>query len=146
MKIHRSTYRIQGFLKYASFNVSGTFKDLKCYQRAMALALAVYEVSGGFPKEEMFGITSQVRRAAVSVMSNIAEGKGRSTERDLVRFLATARGSLFEIEAQIALAERLSYIKQVQAARVLALTSETGKLINGLIRSFDPSRSQSNAA
>lgn len=125
--------------------VSGTFKDLKCYQRAMDLALSVYEVTHAFPKEEMFGLTSQLRRAAVSVMSNIAEGKGRSTEKDLVRFLAMARGSLFEIEAQIALAERLSYVRRVQAARILGLTSETGKLINGLIRSFDPSRSQSNA-
>ena len=97
--------------------MSGTFKDLKCYQRG----------------------------ASVSVMSNIAEGKGRSTEKDLIRFLAAARGSLFEIEAQIALAEKLSYIDQFQSIKILALTSETGKL-NGLIRSFDPSRSQSNAA
>ena len=80
------------------------------------------------------------------MISNIAEGKGRSTEKDLLRFLATARGSLFEVEAQIALAERLSYIKEVQATRILGLTSETGKLINGLIRSFDPSRSESDAA
>jgi four helix bundle protein len=126
--------------------MSGTFNDLKCYQRAMDLALSVYEVTRGLPKEEMFGLSSQLRRAAVSVISNIAEGKGRSTEKDLVRFLFTARGSLFEIEAQIALAERLSYIKQPQAAKILAMTSETGKLINGLIRSFDPSRSQSNVA
>lgn len=126
--------------------MSGTFKDLKCFQRAMELALSVYEVTRGFPKEEMFGLSSQLRRAAVSVISNIAEGKGRSTEKDLVRFLATACGSLFEIEAQIALAERLLYIDQVQTARILALASETGRLINGLIRSFDPARSQSNAA
>lgn len=129
-----------------ALNVSGTFTGLKCYQRAMDVALAVYELTRGFPKEEMFGLTSQLRRAAVSVISNIAEGKGRLTEKDLVRFLATARGSLFEVEAQIALAERLSYIKQLEAVRILAMTSETGKLINGLIRSFDPSRSQSNAA
>lgn len=125
--------------------MSGTFKDLKCYQRGMDLALFVYEITRGFPKEEMFGLSSQLRRASVSVMSNIAEGKGRSTEKDLIRFLAAARGSLFEIEAQIALAEKLSYIDQFQSIKILALTSETGKL-NGLIRSFDPSRSQSNAA
>ena len=110
----------------------------------MDLALCVYEVTREFPKEEMFGLISQLRRVAVSVVSNIAEGKGRSTERDLVRFLFIARGSLFEIEAQIALAERLSYIKQAQAARIFGLTSETGKIINGLIHSFDPSRSQSS--
>jgi len=94
----------------------------------------------------MFGLTSQLRRAAVSVISNIAEGKGRSTEKDLIRFLVTARGSLFEIEAQIALAERLDYITHPQATNVLARAGETGKLINGLIRCFDMSRSQSDAA
>jgi four helix bundle protein len=117
--------------------MSGTFKDLKCYQRAVELALLVYETTRGFPKEEVFSLTTQLRRAALSIVSNIAEDKGRSTERDLVRFLAMARGSLFEVEAQIALAERLSYINPTLAARALAQASETGKLINGLIRAFD---------
>jgi four helix bundle protein len=117
--------------------MSGTFKDLKCYQRAVDLALLIYETTRAFPKEELFGLTAQLRRAAVSIISNIAEGKGRSTEKDLIRFLVIARGSLFEVEAQIALAERLCYINPRQAARVLAQASETGKLINGLIRAFD---------
>ena len=106
----------------------------------MDLSLRIYEVTRKFPKVEMFYLTSQLRRAAISVISNIAEGKGRSTDKDLVRFLAVARGSLFEIEARMTLAERLTYVDKAEAARIAAEISETGKLINGLIRAFDPSR------
>jgi four helix bundle protein len=135
-------------LGYSGFlaTMSGTFRDLKCWQKALDLALSVYRITRTFPREEMFGLTSQLRRAAVSVVSNIAEGKGRFSEKDLLRFLANARGSLFEVEAQIALAERLSYIKQSDAAKLLAQASETGKLINGLIRVFDSERSNPTAA
>ena len=76
--------------------MSGTFRDLKCWQKAFDLSLAIYSVTRSFPKEEIFGLTSQLRRASVSVVSNIAEGKGRSSEKDLLRFLANSRGSLFE--------------------------------------------------
>jgi four helix bundle protein len=126
--------------------MSGTFRDLKCWQKAFDLSLSIYKISRSFPKDELFGLTSQLRRAAVSVVSNIAEGKGRSTEKDLLRFLANARGSLFELETQIALAENLSYISQTESASLLRDASETGKLINGLIRAFDSNRSNPSAA
>ena len=117
--------------------MGGTFRDLKCWQRAFDLSLAIYNVTRSFPKEETFGLTSQLRRAAVSVVSNIAEGKGRNSDKDLLRFLANARGSLFELETQIALSGKLGYIDQPQTANLLTRINETGKLINGLIRVFD---------
>ncbi|HEX6805568.1 MAG TPA: four helix bundle protein [Terriglobales bacterium] len=82
--------------------MSGTFKDLKSWQKAFNLTCT-------FPKQETYGLSSQLRRAAVSVVSNIAEGKGRTSDKDLLRFLGNARGSLFEVETQMALAERLGY-------------------------------------
>lgn len=117
--------------------MSGTFRDLKCWQKAFDLSLTIYNATRSFPKEETFGLTSQLRRAAVSVVSNIAEGKGRNSDKDLLRFLANARGSLFELETQISLSERLGYIGRPESAELLAQISETGKLINGLIRAFD---------
>jgi len=94
----------------------------------------------------MFGLTSQLRRASVSVISNIAEGKGRSSEKELLRFLSTARGSLFEVEAQIMLAERLGYVTKEDVAKLSSMTSETGKMLNGLMRAIDPEKSKSTAA
>ncbi len=119
--------------------MSGTFKDLKCWQKASELTLAIYSQTRGFPKEEVFGLASQMRRAAVSVMSNIAEGKGRLSDRDSLRFFGNARGSLFEIESQIDVAEKLAYISVADAGMLRALASDTGKLLNGLIRSFSAS-------
>lgn len=116
--------------------MGGTFRDLKCWQKAFQLTVAVYAATRGFPKDELFALTSQLRRAAVSVMSNIAEGKGRLSDRDSVRFFGNARGSLFEIESQIDIAERLRYISAVEARAIRSQTSEVGKLLNGLIRSF----------
>jgi four helix bundle protein len=127
--------------------MGGTFRDLKSWQKAFDLALSIYRVSRSFPREETYGLTSQLRRAAVSVVSNIAEGKGRSSDKDLLRFLATARGSLFEVETQIALAEKPSYLSEADALELMTEASETGKLLNALMRSFDrePSREGSAA-
>jgi four helix bundle protein len=123
--------------------MSGTFRDLKSWQKAFDLALSIYSVTRCFPKEETYGLSSQRRRAAVSVVSNIAEGKGRASDKDLLRFLGNARGSLFEIEAQIALAERLGYLDRERAVKLGLELSETGKLLNGLIRSYDMAQSKS---
>ena len=102
----------------------------------MDLAEGVYRITKTFPKEELYTLTSQLRRAAVSVPSNIAEGKGRSSERELIQFLHYSRGSLFEMETQIAIAKRLSYIDAPQAETLLHQTVRVGQLLNGLIRSF----------
>ena len=94
----------------------------------------------------MFGLTSQLHRAAVSVVSNIAEGKGRASERELLRFLANARGSLFEVEAQLTLAERLHYLDGNQMRALSLQASETGKLLNGRMRAYDRGQSSTPAA
>jgi four helix bundle protein len=116
--------------------VSGTYSDLEVWQAAMDLAEDVYRTTKAFPKEELYTLTSQLRRAAVSVPSNIAEGKGRSSEKDLIQFLNYSRGSLFEIETQIALARRLGYIDAEHAQCLLHQTARVGQLLNGLIRFF----------
>ncbi len=102
----------------------------------MELAEGVYRITKTFPKEELYTLTSQLRRAAVSVPSNIAEGKGRSSERELIQFLHYSRGSLFELETQIAIARRLGYVDALQAQRLFHQTVRVGQLLNGLIRAF----------
>jgi len=83
--------------------MSGAYKDLEVWQAAMELAVQVYRLTAAFPKEERYGLTSQMRRAAVSVPSNIAEGKGRSSDKELIQFLCHSRGSRFEIELNLRL-------------------------------------------
>jgi four helix bundle protein len=83
--------------------MSGTYQDLEVLQSAMDLAVRVYRLTSLFPKEERYGLTSQMRRAAISVPSNIAEGKGRSSDKELIEFLCHSRGSLFEVETQLAI-------------------------------------------
>ncbi len=117
--------------------MGGTFRDLKCWQKASDLTVALYAATRGFPKDELFALTSQLRRAAISVMSNIAEGKGRLSDKDSLRFFGNACGSLFEIESQIDIAEKLTYVSEAAAKAIRSQTSEVGKLLNGLIRSFN---------
>jgi four helix bundle protein len=121
--------------------MSGTFRDLEVWQKAFPLALSVYSSTRTFPREEMYGLTIQLRRAAVSVASNIAESKGRSTDKDTVHFLSNAKGSLFELETQLELARNLSYLTQRNADTLIAKTHETGRLLSGLIRSLKPANS-----
>jgi four helix bundle protein len=118
--------------------MSGTFRDLKAWQKAFELAQSLYRATRSFPREEVFGLTSQIRRAGVSVVSNIAEGKGRASDKDLLRFLGNARGSLFELETQIALSESLCYLNKTDAQRLIEQITETGKLISGLMRALGP--------
>jgi four helix bundle protein len=98
----------------------------------MDFAEAVYRASKAFPKDETFGLRLQLRRAAVSVASNIAEGHGRINRRDYARFVLVARGSLKEAETQVRLAQRLSYFSDSDAARLLELTSHLNRLLTGL--------------
>lgn len=114
---------------------SRNYRDLLAWQRAMDFVAAVYKATRSFPKEEQYGLTPQVRRAAVSIPSNIAEGQGRGSDAELVRFLRIAHGSLRESETQLLLAERLNYLTGVQVQPVLQLGEEVGRLVNGLIRS-----------
>lgn len=115
--------------------MSTTFRDLIAWQKAKVLALHVYHETSGFPRQELFGLTSQLRRAAASVVSNIAEGKGRGTKRDFCHFLLQARGSLYEVETHTELARDLGYLVDPRAATLLAECDEVGRILNGLINS-----------
>ena len=88
------------------------FKELKVWQKSMELLTAVYLKSRDFPKEEIYGLTAQIRRAAVSIPSNIAEGCGRKTEKDFYNFLSISLGSAFELETQLIISKNLEYITE----------------------------------
>ncbi|HEX3152262.1 MAG TPA: four helix bundle protein [Gemmataceae bacterium] len=112
------------------------YKDLIAWRKAMDLVVEVYQTTTAFPNDERFGLTNQVRRAAVSIPSNIAEGQGRGPSQDFVRFLCIARGSLQEIDTQVILATRLDYIPQERYDRLSDQIIELAKVLNGLIRSI----------
>ncbi len=114
-----------------------THRDLLAWQKAFALGLGVYELTVDFPADERFGLVSQLRRASVSVASNIAEGYGRGTTSDYLRFLRMARGSLYEIDTQLGFALELGYITGVAYERLQAELEESGRLLGGLIRSVE---------
>jgi four helix bundle protein len=102
----------------------------------MALAREVYVITQSFPKPEQFGLTSQMRRAAVSVPSNIAEGQGQLTDRAFILYLTRARGSLYEIETQLELAESLGFMTKANLEPILAACQEVGRMLHGLINSM----------
>ena len=102
----------------------------------MSLVKSVYVCTRSFPKEELFGLGAQLRRAAVSVPSNIAEGQGRLSKKEFRQFLALARGSLLEVETQVLIAADLGYVEQQQSDEILIQTQEVLRILNGLIRSL----------
>jgi four helix bundle protein len=108
-------------------------RDLIAWQKAMDLVTDIYRITKDFPREEMFGLTRQIRRAAVSVPSNLAEGHGRTSRKEFHPFVANARGSLVEVETQIEIAQRLGYLSQKESVRVLGLANEVGRIVNGLL-------------
>jgi four helix bundle protein len=110
-----------------------SYRDLLAWQKAMELITQVYRVSQKFPSEELYGMVSQMRRAAVSIPSNIAEGQGRLTKGEFIQFLGNARGSLLELETQILVAQNLHYLDESTLKNLLGLTSEVGRLVNGLL-------------
>jgi four helix bundle protein len=118
--------------------MSGCYQDLKVWQKSLELTLEIYRKTQSFPAAELYGLTNQMRRAAVSISSNIAEGTGRSSDRDFALFLCHARGSLHELETQAVIAKELGYLAEGGAQEVRALTSETGRMLNGLINSLRP--------
>jgi four helix bundle protein len=108
------------------------YRELIAWQKAMDLVEGVYQVTLKFPRHEMYGLSSQLRRAAVSVPSNIAEGQGRRYTKEFIRFLGIAYGSLQEVETQVILAHRLGYMEEAQETQLLEQCTEVAKLINGL--------------
>ena len=110
------------------------YKDLISWQKSMQLAEEIYRLTKQLPKEETYGLASQLRRAAVSVPSNIAEGYGREATAEYIRFLKIARGSLCEIETQLYLFKTLQYISQEDFSLSLSLISEVGRMLNTMLR------------
>jgi four helix bundle protein len=112
------------------------YKDLIAWQKAVELATAVYEATRALPAEERYGLTAQMRRAAVSIPANIAEGEGRGGSREFIHFLRIAHGSVRELETHVVIAEKLGYLTAAVAQDLAASTSEVGTIIMGLIRSL----------
>jgi len=112
------------------------FRELIVWQKALDLVEEIYKASKSFPNDELYGLTSQIRRAVVSIPSNIAEGQGRDSTREFRRHLSIAYGSLCEVQTQIIIAQRLIYLKEEQVIRLLSMTDEVARLINGLSNSL----------
>ena len=111
-----------------------SYRELKVWQRAIELSVAVYKLTSEFPKEELFGLTSQLRRAAVSVASNVAEGYGRGSKGEFRQFLGIARGSILELQTQLVIAKELGYGKAVQLKAAEGFADETGKMLWALLK------------
>jgi four helix bundle protein len=113
------------------------YRDLKVWQAGMTLAERCYEATRTFPKEEMFGLTSQIRRAAVSIPANIAEGRGRKGTKDFLKFLSIARGSLAELETHLQLSQRVALLDKSKLDDLLRLTDEISRMLSGLRNSLE---------
>ena len=114
-----------------------SFLDLRVWQEAIKLTAAIYKMTAQFPKHEVYGLSQQMRRAAVSVPSNIAEGKGHRSDKEFIHFLFHARGSLLELQTQLLIAEELQYVSKEQASEVLMAADDVGRALNGLISSLE---------
>ena len=117
-----------------------SFRDLRAWQLGYRIALAVTKVCRGFPSEERFALSLQVRRSAVSVPSNIAEGFGRGTRNDYIRFLYIARGSLYELDTQLSLATDLAYLSSIDGQPLHQDIDECERVLWGLIRALERGR------
>jgi four helix bundle protein len=123
-------------LKGAAMSVRH-YRELVVWQKAIALVEALYRATEIFPKTEIYALTSQIRRAAVSIPSNIAEGQGRNSTRDFLHFLSVAQGSLMELETQIMIAERLGYFDKGHEEALLNSTAEVSRMLSGLRNSLN---------
>jgi len=110
-----------------------SYKELIVWQKSMSLAVQVFEITTKFPKSETYGLVSQLRRSAVSIPSNIAEGYGRRTKKEFTQFLRIAYGSSLELETQLILSRKLSFIAQAESEIALALLQEVSKMLNSMI-------------
>jgi four helix bundle protein len=115
------------------------FRELLAWQKAMQLTKDVYTLTQSFPADERFALTSQIQRAAVSIPSNIAEGAGRPTQKELVHFLSFSLGSAYELETELLLAESLGYISVTQSERLNTAIVEVQKLVYSLMKKYNQS-------
>lgn len=114
--------------------MANSFKDLIVWQRAVEMSVAVYELTAGFPEVERFGLTNQLRRAAVSVASNIAEGYGRSTKGEYVLFLGHARGSVSEVQTQLVISAALRMGTESLRSKTLSLSEEVSRMLIAMMK------------
>jgi four helix bundle protein len=117
-------------------SVSHSYKDLVVWRESKSLATALYRATANFPKSECYGLTAQIRRAGVSVVSNIAEGQGRLTKGEFLQFLGHARGSVLELQTQLEIAEDLKYLSIMERGKLDDRISKVLRLLNGLIDSL----------
>ena len=117
-----------------------TFRELIVWQKAMSFVTEIYKVSKQFPKDETFGLTSQIKRSAVSIPSNISEGYGREGLNDYLRFLNIAMASLFELQTQLEIAYNLKYINKEKFDNLYELTREIERMLSSFIRSIKSKR------
>lgn len=119
---------------------SSDYQDLKVWQKAIELTAEIYELVKLLPHEEQYALSDQMRRAVVSVPSNIAEGRGRGTDKEFVHFLLMSRGSLWELSTQLVICERLHYLNQSQTSNARQMITEISKMINALAKTFSIDR------
>src|SRR5438874_7314815 len=125
---------------------SQSYRDLIAWQKALALVTEVYRVTEQLPSHELYGLTSQMRRAAVSVVSNIAEGQARKSRREFLQFLSHAKGSLVEVETQLFVARNLNYVREPQSEALLKQADEVARLVAGLMNSLPSKDAEQHAA
>ena len=116
-----------------------SYKELEAWIKARFLVKEIYVLTSAFPKEELYGLSSQMRRCAVSVPSNIAEGMGRQFKKETLQFLHIARGSLYELETQLFIANDLNFMKPDRLESLLLQLEESRRLLSGLINYFEKS-------
>ena len=117
---------------------SSDFRELIVWQKAMELTTEIYSIVKLLPKDETYTLSDQMRRSAISIPSNIAEGQGRDTVKEFIRFLSVARGSLRELSTQLEICERVHYLDQTKTAKAMNLIEEVDKMINALSKSLTP--------
>jgi len=117
-----------------------TYRDLLVWQKAMSLVTEIYRASKSFPQIEAYGLTSQLRRCAVSIPSNMAEGYGRHSTQEYLRFLHIAAGSLYELQTQVEISRNLGYLDRSETERLYALSREIERMLSSLIRKLNDKR------
>ena len=109
-----------------------TYRDLQVWQKSMTLVTEVYKISKGFPKDEAYGLTSQIRRCAISIPSNMAEGYGRNSTNEYIHFLRIATGSLYELQTQMEISMNLYYLNRDEFDKLYELSREIERMLSGL--------------
>ncbi len=120
-----------------------SYKGLIVWQKAVELSVKTYELTERFPKEETYGLISQMRRAAVSIPSNIAEGRTRGTKKDFLQFLRVAHGSCAELETQMEIAKRISKVRSLDYSEMHSLLNEVERMLRAMIRTLNPKTTES---